>query len=458
MPEDKRKSAAGFEIRPESPLGELVRRFRRLGAKTLFVKKLAPNDNSKNQVYLAGDLSVVNKLPIDTITDSTRGKKGVQYKASLNFFWLTDSDELEKARGAQLILYPQYPEVRLSGFLTGCKAAPNDVMTVRDPGRCLFLGVTEDRRILAFASPADAAVSRQVTELDTGEASSVLVEIPLEPGRDNEELLLHELHRVFRLDWIQSKRLNAAMEVVECNTSQCVGYTLEAELGIPPNAHAAPDFHGWEVKAYTVRNAAAPTATVITLMTPEPDSGVYVDAGVEAFVRKYGYADKRGRADRLNFGSRHWVGRTNETTGLTLVLAGFNPRLGKIVDENGGIALLDADGNVAAMWSFAKLIEHWNRKHERAVYVPAQKHKELPQRYRYGATVGLGNGTSFEWVLRALGDCQLFYDPGIKLVGASTSKPESKRRSQFRIRSTDLPSLYSSYRLVDVRRSRNSES
>src|SRR6266498_3734567 len=52
----------------------------------------------------------------------------------------------------------------------------------------------------------------------------------------------------------------------------------------------------------------------ITLMTPESEgwrtatNGFYKVADVEAFIRKFGYADKYDKPDRLNFGGRHVVG------------------------------------------------------------------------------------------------------------------------------------------------------
>ena len=43
-------------------------------------------------------------------------------------------------------------------------------------------------------------------------------------------------------------------------------------------------------------------------MTPEPTGGHYKIHGVESFIRKFGYPDKMGREDRLNFGGVHKVG------------------------------------------------------------------------------------------------------------------------------------------------------
>jgi hypothetical protein len=107
-------------------------------------------------------------------------------------------------------------------------------------------------------------------------------------------------------------------------------------------------------------------------MTPEPSGGFYKEHDVEAFIRKFGYADKQGREDRMNFGGRHFVGRQCAPTKLTMQLTGFDAAAGKIVDANGEIALVSDTGEIAASWSFKKILEHWSRKHTKAVYVPSK--------------------------------------------------------------------------------------
>ena len=74
-------------------------------------------------------------------------------------------------------------------------------------------------------------------------------------------------------------------------------------LGIKPNAFAAPDYLGWEVKQYSVSNLEKNNAkTPVTVFTPEPTEGVYTASGVEEFIRRYGYPDLNGKEGRLNFG------------------------------------------------------------------------------------------------------------------------------------------------------------
>ena len=55
-------------------------------------------------------------------------------------------------------------------------------------------------------------------------------------------------------------------------------------------------------------------------MTPEPTHGLYKSKGTEFFIRNYGYPDKLGRPDRMNFGGIHKVGEIHHTTKLELKL------------------------------------------------------------------------------------------------------------------------------------------
>ena len=68
--------------------------------------------------------------------------------------------------------------------------------------------------------------------------------------------------------------------------------------------------------------------------------------------------------------------------------------------------------------------------------------KDPAQQYSYGDRVRLAQDTDFLRFLQAMAAHKVYYDPGIKLEGATSARPTTKRRSQFRIRSTDVGSLY----------------
>jgi hypothetical protein len=221
------------------------------------------------------------------------------------------------------------------------------------------------------------------------------------------------------------------------------GYTLEAELGISPNSRSAPDYLGWEVKQYGVADFMNLKAkSPVTLMTPEPTGGVYKEDGVERFLRRFGYADKSGVADRINFGGVYTNGSGfHNDTKLAMRLSGYDNATHKILDMSGGIQLADVTGTIAAQWNFAHLIAHWNTKHAKAVYVPSET-SDGPARYRYSNNVTLCEGTDFLLFLRAVSDGVIYLDLGVKLENANGAKPLIKRRNQFRIKQSAVPRIY----------------
>jgi MvaI/BcnI restriction endonuclease family len=433
-------------------LAELKLVMQRVGVRRLYVKTLAPNDNSKNQVYLAGGFSVLNQIP----TSAPEPQEGnTTLWARMRFVWLHADGSSSVAAGTKLILYPQYPEVRFSGFLQGCKSGPNDLFNPtklgRTPGRVLFFGVADNDQIFGYVAAADTQVASEVAALKVADDKTTLLQLSLTEQRDSRTILVAELTRIHKLGWIASKGLRSDGTIQPCNAPNCVGYTLEAELGVARNGRSEPDYLGWEIKASQVKNyLRPPTAKAQTLFTPEPNGGFYKTSGPEAFVRKYGYADRQGREDRLNFGGVFRNGVRAELTGLTLALDGYDSAKGKIQDSNGAIVLLDDNQEIALSWSFTSLIALWSRKHGKAAYIPAEKSNE-DWHYRYGANVRLATGTDFLLFLKAVQAGAVYYDPGIKVEDASTSAPKLKRRSQFRVGSNGLDALYHSVETVTLR-------
>lgn len=427
-------------------LDALIAELRRLGAQKVLCKPLAENDNSKQQIYLGGGFSAINILPFSSITETTVGKVPTM-KAPLRLSWLDDQLRVAPAPGSQLILYPSYPEVRLSGFLRGCPTAP--VVPLRPvpaaarkfnngpDGRLLFLAVLPSHEVIAYLALPGSAVANDwqaKRELAPFAAVGVFFEVPLPAAADSRALLLAELRRIHAAGWHFSRRAYADGSIKPYKARNGGGYTLEALFGIIPNGRAEPDYLGWELKACG--------SDRVTLMTPEPDAGYYDQEGVEAFVRRYGHV---ADGDTLYFTGTHRVGRMCPATGQTLMVRGFDPASAKITDVNGGIFLV-ANGNVdSAGWTFRQLIEHWGRKHALAAYVPYESRGQQDVEYRYDSPALLGEGTSFERFLKALADGLVVYDPGPKVEAASTAKPKTKARSQFRIGRPHLGRLYTQF-------------
>lgn len=425
-------------------LATVLRRFAELGAVRAFCKPLAENDNSKQQIYLGGNLEAVQMFPFREVEADSNGKDST-YKAKLDFYWV-NSDSTECAKGAQLILYPQYPEVRLSGFLRGCKHAPNEILRPIPKeqrrynngidGRVLFLGVTASGMTLAYLAPADSNLAKELLHRAMKSEffqESVFLNLPLF-GRDSKSILLEKLAKIRDYGWQPSIRLNRNGEVQPYCARNGGGYTLEALLGVIPNGRAEPDFLGWEIKAHS--------STRITLMTPEPTGGMYGERGVKAFVSKFGSPTGN---DTLYFTGTHRAGARNDKTGLCLVVRGFNSSKAFIEDVNGAVELQTDNGDCAAAWSFADLMVGWNKKHAQAAYVSFESEKILAPAYRYFSPALLGEGTDFNRYLSALARGLIIFDPGSKIMNASSDKSSVKARSQFRTSVQHLTTLYEKF-------------
>jgi len=427
-----------------SNIAELMKRFAELGAIRAFCKPLAENDNSKQQIYLGGNFEVVQMFPFENVEAKSNGKDST-YKAKLNFVWIS-AYKTEQAVGAQLILYPQYPEVRLSGFLRGCKQAPNELLRpIPAPqrrfnngsdGRILFFGVTRQGETLAYLAPAESCLAQEFRQRQASNEfsqESVFFNLPL-LGRDSKIILLERLAEIRNVGWQPSIKLTRTGEAKPYKARNGGGYTLEALLGVIPNGRSEPDFMGWEIKAHS--------SSRITLMTPEPDGGSYGEHGAKAFVYKYG---KPTGDDTLYFTGTHRADCRNEKTGLTLAVRGFDQSRKFIKDVGGAVELLDDAGHCAAAWSFAELMIKWNKKHAQAAYVSYESEKELAPAYRYYSPALLGEGTDFNRYLLAMCEGLIIFDPGSKVMNASGLKSTVKARSQFRISVKHMKGLYQKF-------------
>ncbi|VAW95541.1 hypothetical protein MNBD_GAMMA23-1122 [hydrothermal vent metagenome] len=430
----------------------------------VYYKILAPNDNSKNQPYMAGHITDLAFMPTGHITESSStsrkikdSKRRIKYTIGLDFSWISAEGNIYHAPNSKLIYYPQYPEVRLSGFVTKCSFDMGGWMDPakqgRAQGRVLILGVTKSKKILAYLAVPDSRIATEINDYASIEVTNVFKELKNKIKSEevsSKEILLNELRRIHLQDWIESKRLNRCGVAMKYTAQNGGGYTLEAELGIIPNGYSEPDFMGWEIKQFGVKRCDLINGKALTLMTPEPDGGYYVDEGVEAFIRKYGY-ENTNIDDRFDFTGRHTAGSLCERSGLTLVAEGYDCVNNIITEASGCIALIDKKGNSASSWSYAKLMEHWKKKHAQAVYIPSLSRKELDlsKSYSYCNNIRLYEGTTFLALLNAISESHVYYDPGIKLENASTS-PRTKRRSQFRIKSRFLHHLYTKQADIDL--------
>ena len=208
---------------------------------------------------------------IETDNSNLAGSVRDRAKAGIDFFWLGENG-LHKAPKAQLILYPKYPEVRMSGFLMGCSEAPSGLMRQRLEGRVLFFGVTVDERIVGYVSPPEAELTNEFLAFNY-QTTGVFSDRPIYCLQQTTPEKSCWTNYVTYQRWVDTVScLSSGLEPYRAPNGG--GYTLEAMLGITPNGFAEPDFMGWEVKQYSVNNFEKFVAkTPVTIFTPEPTGG-----------------------------------------------------------------------------------------------------------------------------------------------------------------------------------------
>lgn len=404
----------------------------------LFVKWLAPNDNSKNQVYLVrgrGAEGLFNLFPTDEIRHERTQDGNNTIKAAVRFGWLDEQGAIYPAPNTQLILYPQYPEVRLSGFLFGAEKHPGALMTSRLSGRVLLLGVTREKILAASVFSSESKTAKELRSREFG-GEGILSRLRI--AADKRAELIDALRSVHLRGWVKSRRLSSNGQFAPCEAPNCGGMTLEAELGIPANSSKEPDYLGWELKAHSAKQSS------ITLMTPEPTGGLYRDMTARQFLNRFGRRNPEG--GRLDFTGPFQAGKFNAKTPLTLALDGFDAKSERF-DAAGRLILVSATGEIAAEWSFAGLLRHWATKHDKVAYVPCLHRKLVSSEYQYQSNVMLAQGTRFALLLRAFAEGSVKYDPGIHL---DPGKITPKRRSQFRVGRPYLSTLYDKFEVVNV--------
>ena len=430
------------EISP-AVLSELQGILQQAGANGALIKALSKNHNDKNQVYSGSDFQPLHPyfdFEFDERVGSVSAKKGGKTAGNpileavfRNFRWLSADGTEVPAKNLKMIIYPQYPEARLSGFdpvrgqmpqslsVSYTKANPDAVrylvLARRGSGDALGVMVVNPgpQFIQEVKALPSAPRSRVWKEIDIGENAGVELQRLLSP-------IVRRVHNGARLD------KNGT--VIPFNGTQVCGFTLEQALGIVPNSGKNGDFKGIELKTHTQKK--------VTLFTPEPDLGAYQQDFIK-FMVNYGYEDANG-SYRLT--GVHRQGVECSKSQLTLLISNYDPEE-SLASQSGKeiiVGLFTRDGHLAAGWSLPRILNCWGAKHNEVVYVPASKRKNadpVMQDAGYSFEVSFENQvrwcrqTSADRLLQAIHKGTIFLDPAPKYVPGQPKK--TKRRSQWRV-------------------------
>ncbi|PSJ22142.1 hypothetical protein CVH10_08710 [Halomonas sp. ND22Bw] len=459
--------SSSFEHRFQD-IEELRDLLSRHGVQKALLKVLPKNANDKNQVYVASDFGLLFDSFAMTFTErgsstsmskpaSSPGRR-ITEAAFDEFHWLKPGGELVRAKRVKAIVYPQYPEARLSGFQTiegDMPAAMSVTWTKENPEepRLLVLGCRKDGSCIALlAVDLSDALMKSLKKMRGTDRARAWKMTYCKPHIERLPIdrIISELAPVVSHEWLGS-RLDTMGNVLPFKGTQVCGYTLERALGITPNSSKDGDLYGIELKTFTSNR--------LTLFTPEPDLGLYAQ-DFATFMRRYGYRDGNGNY-RLTGTHRAGVVCPKSQLRLEVVEYQVEPETGEwIMDELGNrvpfpynperplsgkvdaleVLLFDPHGNVAAGWSFERLMNCWGAKHNHVVYVPAEKEKladDDPRRQdgyeftvRFSNRALIGEGTSAENLFLAIAKGIIYLDPAPKLMGEGG---QHKRRSQWRV-------------------------
>lgn len=424
------------------------------------VKFLSRNHNSKNQIAgLGSDLTALGHLFPGPVTShqphSRKPKAGPPiYRTSLPWIWFTKNG-IAPAPETKLIYYPQYPEIRLSGFLDSSPNSPKELLAPsadlesrgQEEGRCLIFGPGNNRSVYAVIVSKYSPAAAYLSQFNNGRGRLVTLSLR-EDKASTRDLLFRELRNIHEKHWIEAYSLRKDGERVACDAPNCLGVTLESELGITPNGFARPDYLDWEVKGHKVSHLNAHLSSRITLLTPNPDSGEAKQKGTSWLTQTYGKLDSTG--SRWDLSGIHRAGEIHPKTNLEFGLVGFDAINNSIVDD-GYVFFRDPDRQIdLGRWSFAKLLTHWQTKHSKAVFVPGIEKDSRPRAYSYGTKLHVGEGTSFLHFLSAIANGSVVLDPGLnsKATGKDTWTPHT--RYQFRSSLTKAGALYKKFEKIDL--------
>lgn len=447
------------------------------GVEIALLKILPRNANDKNQIYLASDFGVLFDLfamqmaERGASTSLTKGRsepgRRIPEAVFEKFSWVRRDGSLVRAKRMKAIIYPQYPEARLSGLQAVDNAMPQSLSVEYtkqhgDAKRLLVLGKLPGGECLGLVyiglSPE---LQEEIARLPGFERAKACKRLVLEQNNSQKlEALLADI--VGRS--LPGCRLDAAGRTLPFSGTQVCGYTLEHALNIVPNADKDGDIFGIELKTHT--------QIKVTLFTPEPDFGEYVQNFAQ-FMKKYGYQDAEGNYRLTGI---HRANVPCAKSGLTLrvrehrdaegVRKAFpydpdtplTPKMDAV-----DVVLEDSQGEVAAGWSLERLMNCWGVKHNEVVFISASKVKNpdmdaVAQGYEhmvtFAPTVIWCRNTSAERLLKAINDGVIFLDPAHKLH--ATDPSQNKRRAQWRVNDI-TKAVHSLYADVEIRHLNNND-
>jgi len=411
-------------------------------------------DNEKNQIYFGEGLGGVSSLfpsvkNLRSPSESFRKRKsqvGIhKIEAQLDFEWFESDGTSHPAPNTKIIDYFQYPEVRLSGFLSGCTSPPDALRRKNQEKygkRVLVLGTDRVSKTygLIITEKDDPIVSRFPVLADSETVSVFQTHIIGTAAGDSPKVLLRDELLNLSGVWHPSTILKASGRSA-FKGNQGAGYTLEALLDIAANASKEPDKYGFEIKSFKKSGK-------VSLMTLTADRGEEGRLSFVEFINEYGWLGMRGDGRQV-FNGTFRYGKPNARTGLILGIDGYD-EVSDLFSVSPLVSIRNlAAGILVSGWSFDKLMNSWSKKHVSACYVEYTKRPYNTgghdAEYMYTGRVIFCEGTTIFHYLQGIVQQIVYYDPAHEVSADGTSHVRPQwRMSVNKHFSNSLSPLYNS--------------
>ena len=161
----------------------------------------------------------------------------IKYQASINLKWVDSYQNIYPAPHAKLIYYPQYPEVRFSGFLLGSQVNlarwmdPNK--DGRAQGRWLILAIANNETVYGYIASPESNLARELEEKISLKTNAVFSEIDLQNFseiRDTKTAILKKFSEIHDAGWINGQKLGKDLIAKPYKARNGGGYTLRVSI------------------------------------------------------------------------------------------------------------------------------------------------------------------------------------------------------------------------------------
>ncbi len=408
-------------------LGQIVDQFRRQGVDRVLAREIQPYRLSSNSILLGSSPRILNQIPVRGFrTGKSKRQIGRQvFKSRLNLAWMNPEGKLIQAPIAQLSLDPKTREIRIFDPVRAC-VDPPDMEVASQNRSVLLLGIRDDGKIVARLVDARESAATDLLEMLSPHRHA-LTEFMVDDGG---------LDAVVRPGSLLENGEGDFSEMSDAEGRLSFSRVLEkAEASLGENLSR------WRTDSERLE------------VCLDPAGGYIREAGVSAFVQKYGQENPRSTTERYDVRTIHQFGEKNESSGLELALIGFDAESREITDVNGGIRLVDSENQLAAEWPLVDLLNYWVERPLHLFKIKTNPEAEHSEKVEW--MVEWMEDTDFFRFLDLISRAKVEYQPELMVRYPGSEQETTREKHRFVVSSSSLSDLY--HRSGNVLRVKESE-